>query len=489
MQNLIALGISMLYICAVLAVATFVARFSRGASESSRKLVHILVGNWVFLIPLFTDLWALVLVPFTFIIVNSLSLKYKLIPAMERNDDSLGTVYYALSMFVLSGAGFIFGWRTLPFIGLLTMAYGDGLAAIIGPRVKKRRSFSFAPDKSLAGSLTVALSAFIVTALSLYFFRHESNASETGIAVILLIAALTAALSAFIELTGKRGCDNLSLPIGAGLFATLSFQYGSPGLYIYLLLSAAILITAYRLRAITADGIAAAFLTALTLYTLGDPWIGSSLLAFFILGSLVSRVRNDRKRAAERTQEEGTARNWKQVLCNSLPACGLLWLMALFPDQSYLGLIALAVFASAAADTFSSELGMLSGGRVFDIISGKSVQSGLSGGVTWLGLLAGMLGSALLSLFAVPNYGWGGMLFSLVLGFLGSVLDSVIGSLLQRKYRNTDGLLQDKPLTAQLQPVKGFKLISNNAVNLISLSVITISAQLICLFLSANGGI
>lgn len=64
------------------------------------------MGNWVFLTPIFTDLWAIVFVPFVFIIINSLSLRYKIISAMERDDDSLGTVYYAISMFVLTGGGF-----------------------------------------------------------------------------------------------------------------------------------------------------------------------------------------------------------------------------------------------------------------------------------------------------------------------------------------------------------------------------------------------
>ena len=79
---------------------------------------------------------------------------------MERNDDSLGTVYYAVSLFFLSGLGFILGFRSLPYIGVLTMAYGDGFAAITGKKWGKKKPFSFAPLKSLTGSLTVAAAAF-----------------------------------------------------------------------------------------------------------------------------------------------------------------------------------------------------------------------------------------------------------------------------------------------------------------------------------------
>ncbi|NCB24984.1 MAG: DUF92 domain-containing protein [Bacteroidia bacterium] len=473
MQNIMGLIWSMVYIFLILGLATVVARISKGASETSRKLVHILVGNWVILTPMFTQLWAVVLVPFTFIIINSLSLKYKLISAMERNDDSLGTVYYAVSLFVLSGGGFLLGWKTLPFIGLLTMAYGDGLAAIIGKKWGKRKPFTFAWEKSIAGSLTVAIAAFIVTATCLYIFGSAETQRDVSIPAILLISALTGILSAFIELTGKKGCDNLTLPIGSGLFASLCLHYGNVGLYIYLLISVAILLAAYQMRALTPDGIVAAILTAITLYALGGVWIGIGLLTFFVLGSAASRLKNERKRIAEARQEEGGARNWKQVLCNSLPACVLLWLALFLPDQKFLVLLSFAVFSAAAADTFSSEIGMLSKGKVFNILNGKPIQSGVSGGVSWAGLGAGVLGSLLLSLLALPQFGWSGVAFVSVLGFIGSILDSILGSVFQRKYLGKQGQLQDKPNYINEKPAAGLRLMTNNAVNLLSLSVVS----------------
>ena len=472
MQNLWGIIISMVYIFAILGLATLVAKFSKGASETSRKLVHILVGNWVFITPLFTQLWAVLLVPFSFIIINSLSLKYKTFSAMERNDDSLGTVYYAVSMFVLSGAGFLLGWRTLPIIGLLTMAYGDGLAAVIGKRWGKRKPFSFAPEKTVAGTLTVAVTAFIVSAASILIFEKEQTTANTGITAVIIISLSTAVIAAFSELIGKKGCDNLTLPIGSGLFATLCLQFGSLDLVIYLLISAAILFAAYRLHAITPDGMVAAILTALTLYALGGMWLGISLLVFFILGSAVSRLKNERKRRAEKIQEEGGARNWKQVLCNSLPACILIWLAFIFPEQKIFALLAFSVFSAAAADTFSSEIGMLSKGKAFNILTGKPVQNGLSGGVTWAGLSAGLLGSVLLSLLVLPQYSLRDMLFVAFLGFLGSVIDSVLGAALQRKYKGSDGSLQDKAENINEKPASGYKVITNNAVNLISLFIV-----------------
>ena len=56
MENIIGLTSSLAYIFFVIGIATVVAKKSQGASETSRKVVHILVGNWVFLTPLFTEL-------------------------------------------------------------------------------------------------------------------------------------------------------------------------------------------------------------------------------------------------------------------------------------------------------------------------------------------------------------------------------------------------------------------------------------------------
>lgn len=473
MNNLSALAASFAYIFIVLIIATLVAKFSRGASESSRKLVHILVGNWIFITPFFTDLWAVVLVPASFIIINSLSLKYKLIAAMERDDDSLGTVYYALSLFILTAASFILDWPRLAFFGVLIMAYGDGLAAVIGQRFGRIKPFPFAPKKSLAGTLTVAIVAFIVTALVSLFVRGGAE-SAPALPLIILVSLLTALFSAAIELVGERGCDNIILPLGSAFFAEMLLRYPSIGLFLYLLLAAVILVIAYKKNAITPTGMVAAFLVALSLYCLGGPYIASSLILFFILGSAVSKIKNQNKRQAEALQESTEARSWHQVLANSLPAVILLWLQYFFPEIRVFSFLAFAVFSAAAADTFSSEIGMLSNGRVFNILNGKPLPKGVSGGVSLVGLLAAVVGSLLLSLLLLPEYGLRGFIYATLLGIAGSLLDSILGASIQRKYKSEVATVQDRANHNTDVPVKGFKLISNNSVNLITLFLISI---------------
>ena len=155
-----------------------------------------------------------------------------------------------------------------PIIGILIMAYGDGLAALIGAKFGKRKPYYFAPNKILAGSVTVFVVATAVTAITLLTVGEAEHILRVGIGMILLIALCNGFLSAFIEAAGIKSSDNLTLPIGSALFATLSFYYGDIYFFIYLAFSICVLLTSLRLRLLTADGVVAAILMAITLYLL-----------------------------------------------------------------------------------------------------------------------------------------------------------------------------------------------------------------------------
>ena len=118
-----------------------------------------------------------------------------------------------------------------------------------------------------------------------------------------------------------------------------------------------------------------------------------------------------------------------------------------------------ANYAAVAADTFSSELGILSKSepRLITSLTLRKVPRGTNGGVTLMGLGAGLMGSLVVvtaaTLFLptcteqmrfVPGGGepWSlnprrlFMAFMVIWGALGSVLDSVLGAVLQRSVRD-----------------------------------------------------
>lgn len=168
--------------------------------------------------------------------------------------------------------------------------------------------------------------------------------------------------------------------------------------------------------------------------------------------------------------ETDTPRNWKQATANvGVPV--LLALAARYSNQEAFTFAAFAALACASADTWSSEIGVLSRKNPVLLVSRKIVQSGVSGGVTALGSFSAIAGSLIIASVYYAYYSriteaW----CILVLGFLGAFLDSLIGELFQAKYLSSMNHYSDDMTKGKL--VKGYQMVTNNAVNLITVSLI-----------------
>lgn len=473
MNNLTPILVSFGYIGMVIVLGTLISKISKSPKEVSRKFIHIMVGNWVFLYPCYNQLWSLLFVPIVFIIINTFSLKYALIEAMERdNDEGYGTIYYAISLTVLSYLAFTLQQPILLYVGTLIMTYGDGIAAIIGKKYGKNLKFKKFPEKSLPGSLTVALVSFIVTLLSLTILIE-------GITILprIIISIITSIFAVYLELIGNKGLDNLILPIGASLITYLSAFDFSWQYLIVLMGMIFVLGFAYFKESITLDGGIAALIIGASIYQLSDTTLLWNLLAFFIIGSVISKITNKTKDQAEQNQEFSGPRNYKQVFANALPSTLIVWYCHIVPVNSDYIVLAYILFATSFADTFASELGMLSSGKVVSIINFKPLLTGVSGGVSVIGTLSGLLGSVISSFF-VFNYGFNIMILVALLGFMGMLIDSLLGAIFQRKYLNDSGRLVDYyPGNNHVQ--SGYSLISNNTVNVLTLCIVMFLSILI----------
>ncbi len=126
-----------------------------------------------------------------------------------------------------------------------------------------------------------------------------------------------------------------------------------------------------------------------------------------------------------------------------------------------------------------TKIGMAMRGRTYDIIGFRRVPPGLSGGVSSQGTFGGAAGALLLGL-------GGGLLMMDELnaaslsvigvvaawGMAGMVVDSLLGGVLQARYRGPEGLLQDRPNT-EGKPASGRVWMTNDRVNLLSNAVVT----------------
>jgi len=471
-SNVLGILISFGFVFLVLGGATLAGRLWRLEGETTRKIIHIALCNWVFVaFPFFTGaLWACV-APASFILLNYFSHKKNLVAAMERGrDDTLGTVWYAVSLLLLTGASFALGIPAVAMCGMAAMGYGDGFAALVG----RRWGRGLAGGKSVLGSLTMAAATF-VSVLLVCRFHLPAYAWRT--------ALLCAPLAALLELCSPRGLDNLTVPLTVGLAVWLLAS--SKGLLFGLLLCLCvtywILLIARGAGSITGGAFLAAYVLGVSLYLLGGWSVYGALITFFVFGSVLSRVGRgtSTKADASRLHHRRGARTAWQVAANGGPALLFLVAWALLRRESLL-LAGLACFAGASADTFSSELGMLSRRQPVSLLSGKPVQPGLSGGVTPLGLCGAALGSLLLSLFALP---WGlraaGPVF--LCGIACSLLDSLLGAGLQAKYSLPGGALTERPLLegAPLPLAEGLAFVNNDVVNFTSILTCGLLAALL----------
>lgn len=154
-------------------------------------------------------------------------------------------------------------------------------------------------------------------------------------------------------------------------------------------------------------------------------------------------------------------------------------------------------YAAVTADTWSSELGILSSSEPILITTLKPCPKGTNGGVSPLGLGVAVAAGAyigLLSMIFTPlcSPDWtitcrlGFIAFMAGLGLYGSIMDSLLGALFQRSVVNDKGLIieaegggalnvgsSESDKKSEIKVISGnLNLLTNNQVNLL-MAVIT----------------
>jgi uncharacterized protein (TIGR00297 family) len=209
------------------------------------------------------------------------------------------------------------------------------------------------------------------------------------------------------------------------------------------LLGALIGVLALWLRALSPSGAVAAAVTGGLIFGLGGiPW-AVLLLAFFISSSVLSKMFKKRKAEVIEKFSKGSRRDWGQVLANG----GLGAILAVVFSWSNNNLLWAVAFAGAMAavnaDTWATELGVLSRKPPRLISSGKIVEPGTSGGVSAVGTLSALGGAVIVAVLAVLMaliYAWfpgkttALLLITIFAGLAGSLFDSFLGATIQAIY-------------------------------------------------------
>jgi len=212
MNNFLGIIISVLFVFIVIGISTLLTKKNILKDEGSRKFIHIGVSNWWIIAMLFFDnnIYASI-VPALFVILNYISYKKNIFTAMERDGskEDLGTVYYAISLFILSLITFKnINYSYIGALGILTMGYGDGFAAVIGKKYGRKKFEVFGSKKSIIGSLTMFIATFIVCYIILSIFNPVN---------VLTYSFILAFFATLLELFTPKGFDNLSVPLGTSM--------------------------------------------------------------------------------------------------------------------------------------------------------------------------------------------------------------------------------------------------------------------------------
>ncbi|HMO58962.1 MAG TPA: DUF92 domain-containing protein [Roseiflexaceae bacterium] len=251
---------------------------------------------------------------------------------------------------------------------------------------------------------------------------------------------------------------------------------------------------AYRRGSLSASGWLGAIITGTLTFGFGGWAWGMTLIIFFVTSSALSRFRRAHKEhVTGETFEKSSRRDIWQTLANG--GVGALLALAYgLGGEQHLVLVAFAgVMATVTADTWATEIGVLSARPPRMITTLQPAAAGTSGAVSYLGLLATISGALLIgvsvALLHAAEYGSflpHLLIAALIGGIAGSLCDSLLGATLQAIYRGSHGETERRTSATgvQLPLVRGLAWMHNDMVNLLSSlagGMIAVAAWLILL--------
>jgi dolichol kinase len=202
------------YVVLIIAISGRLTGILHVSPKVSRKFLHAMIGNLVFVIPFFTsDIYpafvAAPFVPLTFLASPYSPIKNPRMAGLGKITEEghpLGLVFYAISYTILA---FFFASRpSVVAAGILPMAYGDSSASLVGEKYGRTRN-SLISKKTLEGASAMFAGSFFSLGAALLFF--STLLSFPAIPTIARVFGVVT-LVTFIEFVSPKGFDNLTVP-------------------------------------------------------------------------------------------------------------------------------------------------------------------------------------------------------------------------------------------------------------------------------------
>lgn len=209
--DIVPLVIVYLYVAVVF---VFSEKYLKYKPEVSRKFLHIMVGNCIFIMPFFKDPYVMVyfltlpLTVFTFLLT-----KYSPIQIQNTATDAghdLGLVYYAGIWTILILLFPEHLW--IVALAIAAMVYGDGFASLIGHRFGRHKYNLTGDQKSIEGSLTMFF-VIILASVAIFTFYQAIGYPTVPAAFNLPLIVVLSLIATVVEASTPKGLDNISVCI------------------------------------------------------------------------------------------------------------------------------------------------------------------------------------------------------------------------------------------------------------------------------------
>jgi uncharacterized protein (TIGR00297 family) len=232
---------------------------------------------------------------------------------------------------------------------------------------------------------------------------------------------------------------------------------------------------AYQRGALSSSGALGAIVVGTLVFAMGGLAWAILLIAFFVTSSVLSRYQARAKEPLAEKFQKGHRRDLGQVLANG--GWGALLALAYgFSPQPILFVAFVGAMATVNADTWATELGVLSKTLPRLITNGRVVAIGTSGGVTRIGTLVAFCGALLIGALAfvarLEIRDWRLIPISAVAGLIGSLFDSLLGATVQAIYycdfdqKETESAIHRCGRATRL--IRGWRWLDNDWVNFLA---------------------
>ena len=436
--------------------------------EVARKLEHIATGgNWFIAYFFVGPTYHLVILSAVAAAALALITFGGFLHSVERDDEkrSYGLVYFGIANFIVVTISVFLHPPLYPLTGIafLVMTFGDGLAPLIA-RIWKKNNPKIHEEKTLVGTCTVLVVSTLIAIIFNAWFGF-------GYSWQFLLSI--GCFAAVVELYSPHTADNFTLLCGVYAYLVLAFfNFANDAFVLSVLLSLPLVLLSALQKSLTpsARAISVFYLSASSFFLGYAAFV--TIVTLFLVEAVISKITTKKFNQKRGKEIAKTPRGPLQILVNSLPA----FLFAALSFALQTPVFAYASFAALCeefADSVASDVGRLAKKRPIDILRLRPMQAGLSGGVSLLGTLSSVLAAAFAAYLPLLFYGFSLNTYMILfaVGFLGVILDSVLGSSLQRLYQCPVCEEKTERTThcgVPTQRIKGLAFVDNNLVNLLS---------------------